>query len=366
MKKLFLLCALSLMVLPLGAASAEPEFVYTSAEELPLFGKVNQNTFHRYSRFPASMEKTTRQAVWNLGRHSAGLFLRLRTDAGQLKARWTVYGKGCGDNMSKILKMGMALYAFDKGEWVFVEPFRPGPSDPETPREFTVKFSKLKGKMAELMVYLPMYDEVKDLEFGVPAGAKILPPELASPKAERPVIAYGTSILHGASASHPGLAGTNLLSRKLDRVVVNLGFSGNARLDPEVAEYMATCPDPSAFILDNAPNCKGDLIREKQEAFYWILRKAHPTVPIIFVEQPIYPRARFDEGGAKDVYGRRDAMDEIFNKLKKAGEKNIYLVKSDKMLLEDNVGTIEGTHFTDIAFERWADELYKVLKKVCR
>lgn len=59
----------------------------------------------------------------------------------------------------------------------------------------------------------------------------------------------------------------------------------------------------------------------------------------------------------------RDAMDEVFFKLKKAGEKNIYLVRSGKMLREDNTGTIEGTHFTDSAFERWADELYRILKR---
>lgn len=364
MKKIHLLiCTLLMSVLPLGAVSDGAEFIYTNADELPLFGKITPDTYHRYSRFPESMEKTTGKAVWDLSRHSAGLFLRFRTDAGQLKARWTVYGKGCGDNMNKILKMGMSLYAFDRGKWVFVGVFRPGSDNPGTPREFTVKFSKLKGTMTEFMVYLPMYDELKDLEFGVPEGASILLPELVSPSPERPVIAYGTSILQGASASHPGLAGTSLLSRMLDRVVVNMGFSGSAKIEPEVAEYLASCPDPGAFILDNAPNCTASMIREKQEAFYRILRNAHPDVPVIFVEQPVYPCVRFDKEGAADICGRRDAMDEVFFKLKKAGEKNIYLVRSGKMLREDNTGTIEGTHFTDSAFERWADELYRILKR---
>ena len=61
-------------------------------------------------------------------------------------------------------------------------------------------------------------------------------------------------------------------------------------------------------------------------------------------------------------FNRETKILEVFGKLKKSGEKNIYLVKSDKMLLNDNIGTIEGTHFTDIGFQKWADAVYKVMK----
>mgnify|MGYP002508477446 CR=1 FL=1 len=45
---------------------------------------------------------------------------------------------------------------------------------------------------------------------------------------------YGTSILQGGCATRPGMAHTNILQRRLNREGVNLGFSGNARLDPEI------------------------------------------------------------------------------------------------------------------------------------
>lgn len=356
-----------LILLSASLPGAEKEYVFTDAKTLSLFGKITPDTEVTYSRLAPYLKEKTRKPVWDLGLNSAGLYIRFRSDAGEMRAKWKVSQKGCGDNMSKILKNGMALYVFDKGEWVFVSSFRPrGGKEDETQNEYTISFSKLKGSMHEFMVYLPMYNNVQSLEFGVPAGCSIVGPEMNSPRAEKPVIAYGTSILQGASASHPGLASTNVLTRKIDRQVINLGFSGNGRLDMEIAEYMASYPNPGAFVLDNAPNCSAELMLEKQEAFFRILRNAHPDVPVIFVEMPLYPRVRFDEKGAENTIGRRDAMDQVYNKLKKAGEKNIYLVKSDKMLLEDNVGTIEGTHFTDIAFERWAEVLSKVLRKVCK
>ena len=56
---------------------------------------------------------------------------------------------------------------------------------------------------------------------------------------DKPVLVYGTSIAQGGVASRPGLAWTALLERKLDRPVINLAFSGNGRLEPEVLDLIA-------------------------------------------------------------------------------------------------------------------------------
>lgn len=360
MKKIILSLILAAACMA-GAAGAD--FKFTDARDLAVLGKLTQNTSGPYTRIPESYKEGMREAVWHLGKCSAGIAVRFSSDAGEFKARWSTAGLSLGDNMTYILKSGMALYVLDKGEWVYVSAFRPGNRLKNgEKREFRISCSKLKGEMHEYIIYLGMYDSFTSVEIGVPEGCRLEMPEVDSPRRSNPVIAYGTSILQGASASHPGLAGTNLLSRMLDREVINLGFSGNARLDSDVAEYMASYPTPGAYILDNAPNCGSDLILEKQEAFYRTLRKAHPDTPIFFVGQPLYPRVRFDDRGAKDILGRRDAMLEVFKRLRKSGEKNIYFVSADGMLLEDNTGTVEGTHFTDPAFQRWATALAKVMK----
>ena len=84
------------------------------------------------------------------------------------------------------------------------------------------------------------------------------------------------------------MAHTSIISRALDREVVNLGFSGNALLDMEIAELMAEVESPSLYVLDYVPNASAKAIAEKGEEFFRILRKAHPKTPVIFVEDPLF------------------------------------------------------------------------------
>ena len=220
--------------------------------------------------------------------------------------------------------------------------------------------------MHEYLLYLSLYDGVTKLEIGVPEGKTVEAPAIDSPRSDKPVIMYGTSILQGASASHPGLCGTALLGRMLDRQVINLGFSGNALLDLEIAELMAAYPNPGVYVLDNMPNGTPELTREKEIAFFRILRDAHPDVPVVFVENPNYPGMRYDLGRENYVNVRNEALHEVYKELVKSGEKKIYLVSAMKMLGEDNTGTVEGTHFTDVAFISYANKLAPLLKKLLR
>ena len=52
-------------------------------------------------------------------------------------------------------------------------------------------------------LYLPLYNGVESLEIGVGRGVSFEP---VPPRDEKPLLFYGTSILHGACASRPGMA----------------------------------------------------------------------------------------------------------------------------------------------------------------
>ena len=362
MKRFFVALLLSLTaLLPLAA----DDYVYTDASTLPVFGKVCQDTYEHFSRLPARLEVVSRPAVWRLGRDSAGEYVRFTSDAGSFSLRWTSTFMTKSANMSACVARGLALYVNDGGEWIYVGTGRPANEGKESgPNETTnnISCSKLAGEMHEYMLYLSLYDGVKKLEIGVPEGCRIEAPKLNSPRVEKAIVMYGTSVLQGASASHPGLCGTALVGRMLDRQVINLGFSGNALLDMEIAELMAAYPDPGVFVLDNMPNGSAELTLEKQEAFFRVLRKAHPDVPVVFVENPNYPGMRYDQHREDYVNGKNAALHKVFDKLVADGEKNIYLVGAMNMLGSDNTGTIEGTHFTDIGFVSYANILVPVLR----
>ena len=143
-------------------------------------------------------------------------------------------------------------------------------------------------------------------------------PQVDSPRTGNPIVMYGTSIFQGGCANRPGMAHTNILGRWLDREIINLGFSGNAYLDVEIAEYIATVENPSLIVLDYAPNCTAEMIDEKAEKFFRIVRDAHPDVPVIIVESPMYAHAMFDTKIHDIIVRKNEAQERLYKKLKKA------------------------------------------------
>ena len=99
----------------------------------------------------------------------------------------------------------------------------------------------------------------------------------------KPLVFYGTSITQGGCASRPGMVHTAILGRWLDRPVINLGFSGNGTMDPEMADLMAEL-DPALYILDCLPNINAAQVAKRVVPFVRTLRKARPETPILLVE----------------------------------------------------------------------------------
>ena len=220
--------------------------------------------------------------------------------------------------------------------------------------------------MREYMLYLPLYTNLESLELGFDEGSVFEGPAVQSPKSGSPIVMYGSSILQGGCANRPGMAFTAIIGRRLDREVINLGFSGNAKLDYEIAELMTQVENPAVFVLDYVPNSGVDLIEGKGEKFFRILRDKHPSVPVIFVEDPTYPHTRFDNKIREEVEARNVAQRALFKKLKKAGEKKIYYVSTKGMIGDDGEATVDGVHFTDLGMMRYTDHILPVLKKALR
>ena len=130
------------------------------------------------------------------------------------------------------------------------------------------------GETRDYLLYLPLYHEITSLEIGLPPGARlsVLPPPPGGP-----VVFYGTSIVQGGCASRPGMVHTAILGRRLNREAINLGFSGNGMMEPEVARLMAEL-DPALYVIDCIPNV-GRKIGELTVPFVRILREKHPQYP---------------------------------------------------------------------------------------
>lgn len=358
MRRIFTLALVAF--LSIAANAQTPQIEYHDASEFPLFGKITDDTPTRYQRLPGYLENVTRKPVWGLSKNSAGLYIRFKAEGTMaLYFRWKPSRDNSMEHMADTGTKGLDLYALsDEFGWRYLRCARPKGSG-------TYEAKLVCGKSErEYMLYLPLYDGIASLEIGVEKGGTIGQPDLVSPNNQKPVIMYGSSILQGGCASRPGMAHTNILARMLDREVINLGFSGNAKIDYEIAELMASHKDPGVFVLDYVPNCTADMIDEKGEQFFRIIRDAHPDVPVVFVQNAVlHGTDIFDKGAERIVKAKNDAQLRLFEKLKKAGEKKIYFVYGDGMLGNDGEATVDGTHFTDLGMLRYAEHIYPTVLK---
>lgn len=356
----FLMSVITLMILASHSVDAQ-RIVYTDASVFPLYGKVTENTSALYERLPSSLEDVCREPVWYLGRHSAGLFIRFRSNSTSIHAKWESTFNNTMTHMTDTGTKGLDLYILHDGEWRHACSAQPQGKTSE--RKI---IANMDPEYREYMLYLSLYDGVTSVQIGVDEGSVLEQPQVDSPSREKPVVAYGTSLLQGGCANRPGMAHMSIIGRRLDREVINMGFSGNAMLDLEIAELMASVEDPGLFFLEYVPNASAEDIDNKGETFFRILRDAHPDVPVIFVEDVIFPYSIFENKVLAEVTKKNVSQRNLFERLKKSGEKNIYYVEAEGMLGEDGEATVDGTHFTDLGAMRYVDYVMPVINKALK
>ena len=231
------------------AAPAEAAVAWYNVQDWEVEGKGWADTKRYFDRLPGKAEHSVRAPVWSLSRHSAGMAVRFKTDASQIRARYTLLSPNVAmPHMPATGVSGLDLYARNQaGQWRWLGVTRP------TGQTFEGELAAgIEPQLREYMVYLPLYNGVESLEIGVPQRAAFEP--LAA-RGQKPIVFYGTSILHGACASRPGMASPAILGRRFDRPTINLGFSGNGRMEPEVGQLLAEL-DAAAYVIDCLPNMR--------------------------------------------------------------------------------------------------------------
>jgi len=341
-------------------AKVEGSTAWYDIQLLPIEGQGWSDTAADYDRLPAKAEDKVRSAVWNLSRHSAGIAVRFVTDATTIHARWTLTSARLAmPHMPATGVSGLDLYVRDsEGQWRWLACARP------TKQSNSVKLTSgiPEGKRS-YMLFLPLYNGVSKVEIGIPQG-KMLAAAPARPASHaKPIVFYGTSITHGACASRPGMVHTAILGRRFDRPVINLGFSGNGRMEPEVVEWIAEI-DAAVYVFDCLPNIQAADVLARTKPCIEIIRKTHPTTPILLVEDRSYSDSFLVSSKRERNRTSREALRKVFDELKSAGDSNLFYLEGEKLLGKDNEGTVDSSHPTDLGFMRQADAFAEVLRPI--
>jgi len=221
-------------------------------------------------------------------------------------------------------------------------------------------FSKtfdLPGDMDDILIYMPRNEIIADMTVSIDEDAQLLPP---TPYAHPlPVVFYGSSITEGGCCSKISTGYNSILSSWLDCDFFNMGFSGAARGEFCMADYLSTLP-MSVFVCDydhNAPSA--DFLKATHEPFFRRFREHHPDTPVVFMTMPDFKRDA-------DAQMRREIIHTTYENALASGDKNVYFVDGGSFFPAKELPLCSNdlVHPNDLGMFRMAEAVYPVLDRL--
>jgi len=328
-------------------------FYDAETEPFRIYGIIREGD--RFCRMPESVAKAVNEGVHVLYANTAGGRVRFVTDSSYVVI---------SAEMDRICKMshfpltgsgGFDVYTDEGSGQAYCGSFVP----PYEMRDGYESMVSIPGKRKERLVTInfPLYSDVKKLWIGLEQNAVLKPaPDYTY---EKPIVYYGSSITQGGCASRPGNAYQAILSRKLDCNYINLGFSGSARGETVMTDYIASL-DMRAFVMDydhNAPSVAH--LEATHEPMFQRIRKLHPELPIILMTRP---KVRLlDEEEERLAVVRR-----TYENALAAGDCRVWLLTGRDLISPDarETATVDDCHPNDSGFASMADALENILRAI--
>lgn len=319
-------------------------------------GKAFADTDGFFDRLPARARSLVREPLWNLSRHSAGMSARFRSNADTLFVRYTLLNPDLSmPHMPASGMSGLDLYARQGLNWHWVAALKP------TQQSVSAKLiGGLSAESREYQLNLPLYNGVKSLEIGTLLDASFEP---LAPRDQKPILFYGTSITQGGCASRPGMAFVSIVGRRLDVPTLNLGFSGNGRMETEIVQLIGEL-DPSIFVIDCCANMTPEMIQQRTIPLVRQLRDKRPQTPILLMEQPYWCNIDFVPEFADTNRRKQQSLRGAFDLLMKEIVPRIHYRAGQDLFGTDGECTVDGVHPTDVGMMRIAEAIEPDLRRI--
>lgn len=314
-----------------------------------------------YRRLPLHPQEELPAAVDKLANCTAGGQIRFRTNARRVAIRVQLGGVPSMDHMPATGQNGFDAYIGEPGRERYAGTTR---MKLNSDSYVCILFDGAAGdKLQTVTLYFPLYQSVVEVAVGLPPEA-ITEYDPSYENSGR-LVFYGTSITQGGCAGRPGLAYTHQLGRRLKREVVNLGFSGNGKGEPELARIIRELDRVDAFVIDYEANCSTDRYCATLEPFIRLYREKQPEVPILVLSRIPYAREHYDQAKQQERLFKRDFANQVVELLKAEGDAYIFFGDGSKLLgRRYDECTVDGVHPNDLGFTRMANGIYPLLQKI--
>ena len=231
-----------------------------------------------------------------------------------------------------------------------------------------------KAKKLDFIINLPVRNKIQNIYVGLTPGAKLETPPLF--KTDERIVIYGGSIMQGYCAARPGMTMSNILSRRLNQEVINLGVSGAGKCERETALSVAMVERPSILIMSPEGNCPTpEFITEHMTEFIETYRQFHPTVPIVVMGYMPTSKELINDGARKSRLAKKASMMAIVDDFKSRGDQNIYYWNGEEFTEGENDIVFEGhsaglectadtNHKSDLGFWIMANGMIRKLREL--
>lgn len=317
-----------------------------------------------FKRIPLDVAERTSKNVRTLCTNTAGARMRFKTDSSFI-AVGAIYPpmefpSPCSTALSSTGAYSFDLYADGKFCRVLY------PKDivqNGSINNFVIPNGQYEGsydfgttKLREITLNFPSFVDITDVYIGLKEGSVL--EEGMDYDNEKPVVFYGSSITHGACASRPGNIYENILSRRMNMDYLNLGFSGSAKAEDAIIDYICGL-NMSVFVFDYDHNARNpEFLKNTHYPALEKFRKAQPDTPIILLSRPN------QSCGIDEVEERIEIIKESYQKLLAQGDKKVHFINGQDIFTshDSEMMTMDDTHPTDLGFYCMAEAIEKVLR----
>lgn len=342
----------------------KPDVAFYDVRKAPfeIYGAYEPTTEPYFHRLPTNVGKATSARVSGLEQESSGTRVRFSTDSAYIAIKVEFVKAGKNSHIPLAESAGFDLYTDTEYDSKYTVAFLPPFADIAGGELTYESVVDLKGERRErfFTINFPIHSVVKNLYVGIQKDATL--GEGMPYKHAEPIVIYGSSIVHGTAASRPGLTYTNMLCRKLNADVQNYGFSGNAKAEDAIINYLRTLP-MSVFVLDydhNAPNA--EYLRNTHLRAYQRFREVRPDVPVVIISSPnvIYNKSWSKKSSAD----RRSVVMDTLKYAYERGDKKVYYIDGETFFMghEENDCTMDTVHPNDMGFSKMADSVAAIIK----
>ena len=243
-------------------------------------------------------------------------------------------------NATPLLKGGFDLYASDDGgkSWRFCGVTR---FDARCSCYEYRLLNMPRARRLSFLLNFPIQSRVDSVSIGLDRGAVPAPPPAFDD--DRRVLFYGGSIIHGYSATRPGMIMPNILSRRINREVVNFGVNGSAKCEDETALTVRSIPRVKLFVVSPEGNCPTvEWLREHLTSFLKLYREANPDTVIAVMSYMREGREAFDPEALALRQAKKRCEIEIVDSMRDAGDGKIFFWDGEEFTSGGEDSLFEG------------------------